>query len=119
MAQFKKGNSLGGRKKGSLGKATSKVKDTIQKILEDNADMIQWDLDQLQSRDRLKFMIDLMGFVVPKMKSVEAKITAVSEMSDNKIAQLERMNELMIEIQAEDITPTEDEEDNKEDKKEE
>jgi len=106
---FEKGNPYGGRKKGSVNKKNSKVKESVQRLLDDNMDMVQYDLDQLEPRDRIKFLIDLMNFTIPKMKSVEATVTSVLDMSDDKIAKLERMNDLMLEIEAERGTPNIDE----------
>ena len=73
--------------------------------------MVQDDLDHLEPKDRIKFLIDLMNFTIPKMKSVEATVTSVVDMSDEKIAKLERMNDLMLEIEAERVNPNIDEED--------
>ena len=102
---FQKGNAGGGRPKGSKSKASTQLKIQVQKLLDDNMDMVQHDLDQLEAKDRLKLMIDLMAFVMPKMKSVEATVTAVTDMSQAKIERLERMSDLMLEIEAERVNP--------------
>jgi hypothetical protein len=102
---FKKGNTFGGRKKGSKNKTNSKVKEQVQRLLDDNLDMVQHDLDQLEPKDRIKFLIDLMNFTIPKMKSIDATVTSVTDMDDKQIAKLERMNDLMIEIEAERGNP--------------
>lgn len=102
MAQFQKGNTFGqGRARGSKNKSSFKVKNAIQKLIDDNIDVVQYDLDQLEPKDRLKIMLDLMSFVVPKMKSIEANVTAVTDMSADKIARLERMNDLILDIESE------------------
>ena len=98
---FKAGNQYGGRKKGSKNKSNSKVKAQVQQLLDDNMDMVQHDLDQLEPKDRIKFLIDLMNYTMPKMKSVEATVTSVIDMDDAKIERLERMNDLILEIEAE------------------
>ena len=102
---FKKGNPYGGRPKGSKNLTSSKVREGVQKLLDDNMDEIQNDLDHLEPRDRIKFLLDLMNFTIPKMKSVESTVTNVNELSAEKIESLERMQELVDEIEAERINP--------------
>jgi len=106
---FQKGNTFGGRKKGSKNKTNTQLKAQVQRLLDDNMDMVQHDLDALEPRDRIKFLIDLMNFTIPKMKSMDATVTSVIDMDDDKIAKLERMNDLILEIEAERGTPNIDE----------
>jgi len=42
---FQKGNSLGGRKKGSVNKTTKVVKERLQKLVENNLKGLQKDLN--------------------------------------------------------------------------
>ena len=102
---FQKGNTFGGRKKGSKSKANTQLKAQVQKLLDDNMDAVQYDLDALEPRDRIKALFDLMSFVMPKMKSIDATVTSVIDMDDKQIAKLERMNDLIIEIEAERVNP--------------
>jgi hypothetical protein len=74
MARFQKGNSAGGRKKGSVNKNKGKVKEIITNFLENNLSRVQEDLDSLEPRDRLKIILEMASFVVPKMKSVEVDV---------------------------------------------
>lgn len=71
---FKKGNQLGGRTAGAVGKVNSKTKEFFALLLENNLSKLQSDIDSLEPKDRLKILIDLAGFIVPKMKSVENNI---------------------------------------------
>ena len=71
---FKKGNNLGGRTPGAVGKSNAKTKEAFALLLENNLSKLQSDIDALEPKDRLKILIDLAGFVVPKMKSVENNI---------------------------------------------
>ena len=71
---FKKGNQLGGRKAGAVGKVNAKTKEFFALLLENNLSKLQSDIDSLEPKDRLKILIDLAGFIVPKMKSVENNI---------------------------------------------
>ncbi len=43
----------------------------INKLVDDNMERIQSDIDSLEPKDRVKAMIDLMRFVLPTLKAVE------------------------------------------------
>jgi len=99
---FQKGNKFGGRKKGSKNKITKKIKDRLLFIVNDNMDLLQDDLDHLTPKERVKAITDLIAYTTPKLKSVDidAKVTPISDMSEHKIKQLERVNEVMLESNA-------------------
>jgi hypothetical protein len=67
MAKFEKGNS--GRPKGAVNKSTLAMKDRIQSLFDGNFDKIQEDLESLEAKYRLKFMTDLMPYLMPKLQS--------------------------------------------------
>jgi hypothetical protein len=67
MAKFENGNA--GRPKGAVNKSTSLMKDRIQSLFDDNFEKIQEDLEALEAKDRLKFMTDLMPYLMPKLQS--------------------------------------------------
>ena len=67
MGKFEKGNA--GRPKGAVNKSTLIMKDRIQYLFDDNFDKIQEDLESLEAKDRLKFMTDLMPYLMPKLQS--------------------------------------------------
>jgi hypothetical protein len=67
MAKFENGNA--GRPKGAVNKTTSLMKDRIQSLFDDNFEKIQEDLEALEAKDRLKFMTDLMPYLMPKLQS--------------------------------------------------
>ena len=71
---FKKGNQLGGRKSGSLGKTNLAVKTAFADLLNNNLQKLQSDIDKLQPKDRLKIILDLAGFVIPKQKAIEQSV---------------------------------------------
>jgi len=71
---FQKGNSLGGRKVGSVGKSNAKTKEAFTLLLNNNLSKLQSDLDNLESKDRLKIMLELASYVIPKLRSVESEI---------------------------------------------
>ncbi len=71
--KFEKGNNLGGRTVGSKNKITQKIRDSFSKLISDNLDGLQKDLDGLHPKDRIRAIIDLAVYVIPKMKAVEVK----------------------------------------------
>ena len=60
-----------GRPKGSANKATSEVREAINKFIEGNLPNIQAEYDNLDSKDKLAFISDLLKFVLPKLQSVQ------------------------------------------------
>lgn len=67
MAKFEKGNS--GRPKGAKNKASGLIRDRIQALFDDNFETVQDDLESLDPKDRLKFMTDLLPYLLPKLQS--------------------------------------------------
>jgi len=64
-----KGTQQKGRTSGN--KSNTRIKESFAALVEANLDRLQYDLDQLESKDRLRFIIDLAAYVIPKMRSVE------------------------------------------------
>jgi hypothetical protein len=52
-------------------KSNTRIKESFAELVENNLDRLQSDLDQLESKDRLRFIIDLAAYCIPKMRSVE------------------------------------------------
>lgn len=67
MGKFEKGNA--GRPKGAKNKVNGQMRDLIQRLFDDNFDTIQQDLDSLEAKDRLKFLSDLLPYLLPKLQS--------------------------------------------------
>ena len=68
---FGKKNS--GRPKGIPNKTTTEIKEAFQMLLEDNLPTLQRDISSLAPNERVKFMLELASFIIPKMKSVDLK----------------------------------------------
>jgi len=68
---FAEGNT--GRKAGTPNKATTEIKEAFQMLLEDNLPTLKRDISSLEPKERVKFMLDLASFIIPKMKSVDLK----------------------------------------------
>ena len=69
--RFAEGNE--GRPKGSVGKSNNKIREAFQMLLEDNLPTLKRDISSLEPKERVKFMLDLASFIIPKMKSVDFK----------------------------------------------
>ena len=62
-----------GRAKGIPNKTTTEIKEAFQMLLEDNLPTLRRDISSLEPKERVKFMLDLASFIIPKMKSVDLK----------------------------------------------
>ncbi|MDB4127220.1 hypothetical protein N9562_00405 [Flavobacteriaceae bacterium] len=73
---FEVGNQVSrgaGRPVGAKNKTTYKTKEILADILENNIENVQDDIDSLEPKDRLNFLMNLASYVVPKLKSVEVQ----------------------------------------------
>ncbi|MEB2779988.1 hypothetical protein U3A58_06265 [Algoriphagus sp. C2-6-M1] len=67
MSKFQAGNP--GKPKGAKNKVNSQMRDLIQGLFDSNYETIQEDLDSLEPKDRLKFLSDLLPYLLPKLQS--------------------------------------------------
>ena len=74
MGVFKGKPNLTGKPKGAINKSTKVARDFILKIVTDNLETIENDFKQLEPKDRIKLTLDLMTFVIPKLRQVEVEI---------------------------------------------
>ena len=68
---FAEGNT--GRKAGTPNKATKDIRDAFSLLIENNIDTLQKDLDSLEPKQRVKLLLDMAQFVVPKLRNVDLK----------------------------------------------
>ncbi len=57
-------------RKGVPNKATSEVRRAFKQLVESNLPQMQSDLDSLEPRDRLKFILDIAKFILPTLQAV-------------------------------------------------
>ena len=74
-----------GRPMGSKNKVTAKVIDLISLIVEENLPRIRQDLDELEPKDRLRFIASLFAYIVPKQQSIAPYVEEPKPKVDNKI----------------------------------
>ncbi len=68
-----------GRKPGIPNKVTTKIREAFQKLIEDNLEGLDSDLKSLKHSDRIKFIIDLASFIVPRLKAIEVTNNDVTD----------------------------------------
>lgn len=57
-------------RKGIPNKATSEVRKAFRLLVENNLPQMQSDLDSLEPKDRIKFILDLAKFILPTLQAV-------------------------------------------------
>jgi uncharacterized protein YeeX (DUF496 family) len=69
--RFAEGNE--GRPKGSVNKSINEIREAFQMLLEDNLEKLQEDLNELAPKDRIKLLLDLSNYILPKLRTTEYK----------------------------------------------
>ena len=78
---FEKNNigiNRNGRPQGTPNKDTAEIKAVFKKLLENNIETLQEDFDALHPVQRIKFLLEVASFILPKMKSTEMVIDSKS-----------------------------------------
>lgn len=70
MSEVKR-KKYGGRKKGTPNKDTKELRERVSDLIDNNFDRIQADLDQLEPKERLDFLVKLLEYGLPKLQRVE------------------------------------------------
>lgn len=70
---FEKGNKLGSisTRKGVANKSTTEIRNKVQLVIDNNIDKLQSDLEKVEPKDRINFLIQLLSFTIPKLKAIE------------------------------------------------
>ena len=67
--RFAEGNE--GRPKGSVNKSSNEIREAFQMLLEDNLPTLKRDISSLEPKERVKLLLDMAQFVVPKLRSID------------------------------------------------
>jgi hypothetical protein len=95
MSRRKGTSKTGGREKGTPNKVTGDLRAWINGLLNDNRQQIAKDIQRLEPHRRVTFFEKLLGYAVPKMQSVEAKVD-LNRLSDEQLNMI--INELTKEV---------------------
>jgi hypothetical protein len=63
-----------GRPKNAPNKVTGAVKETFALLLEGNLELLQDDIDQLKPYERIKVILELANYVIPKLRATDLQI---------------------------------------------
>lgn len=89
--QFAKGNA--GRPKGAKNKQTDTIRQYFLDFIECNSVDLQDAYNDLESKDKIKFISEMTRFLLPSVKSVELNST-LDELTDEQFAEVvERIKE--------------------------
>jgi hypothetical protein len=69
----------GGRTKGTPNKVNADIKAKFEQLLQDNLDTLQTDLDRMQPRWRIHYLLELSRFVLPQLKAQDIDLTSDGE----------------------------------------
>ena len=85
--KFDNNNNFGVKssRKGVPNKATSELRNRVRMIIDDNVERLQSDLDNVEPKERLNFLIQLLNFALPKLKAMEITDETTKANNFNKI----------------------------------
>lgn len=96
---FKKNDSRinrNGRPKGSTNKITDKIKSGFEKLVADNLEGLQQDLDAMSPKDKVQALSNLSKYILPTLKQSEVSLEAdvkTQELNDDMLkAIVDNMN---------------------------
>lgn len=78
---FKKGQSgnIHGRPRGARNKANKDLVQRVTALIDENFDLLNKDLQNLEPKERVRAIIGLMGYVIPKRQAITAEQAAEAE----------------------------------------
>jgi hypothetical protein len=86
--QFLPGNP--GRPKGSGNRVTTKLRQQVQQLLEDNYEVVLADLKKLDAKSRADLWVRLLEYVVPKLTRTEAVAVEKAKPDLSKLSHQEK-----------------------------
>jgi len=67
--RFAEGNE--GRPKGIPNKTTTEIREAFSELLQGNLEQLKVDIASLEPKERVKLLLDMAQFVVPKLRSID------------------------------------------------
>jgi len=84
MSRTKGAPKTGGRVAGTPNKVTTDLRSWINELLDSNRQQIDKDIKQLEPQQRVAIFEKLLGYAIPKMQAVEAKID-IDRLTDEQL----------------------------------
>lgn len=81
-------NNEAGRPKGKPNRVTAAVKEKIETFIESKMEEIESMWTELDAEKKATFLVKLMDFVVPKLRSQDIQISEFEQYSDEQLKQL-------------------------------
>lgn len=75
---------MGGRQKGTPNRVTRDLREWVARLIDDNRDQLEDDLQALDPKERLDVVEKYMQYVLPRRQAVRADVS-VDELSDEQI----------------------------------
>ena len=82
MGRFYGTRNANGRPKGAPNQATAKARELFTKLLDDNLERLQSDLDILAPKDRVKAILEIANYVLPKLRTIDVNEISSDEEND-------------------------------------
>ena len=89
------GKKYGGRKKGTPNKETAALRERVGKLLDDNWDKIEKDLEEVTGKERLDIYTKLLEYALPKLSRVELE---QDEEKERPVKDLSKLTEQELEF---------------------
>ena len=80
-----------GRKKGTPNKVTTTQREWLARLIDNNRERIEQDINLLEPKDRLLILERLMQYSIPKLQAVQTRVelnTLTDEQIDNMITEI-------------------------------
>jgi hypothetical protein len=84
MSKQKGTKKTGGREKGTPNKVTTDLRTWVNELLDSNRRQVAKDIKRLEPQQRVMIFEKLLGYAIPKMQSVDAKID-LNKLSDEQL----------------------------------
>lgn len=73
------GIKTGGRQQGTPNKITKDIRNILKQVIANELEGIAETLNQLDAKDRIEMTLKLMGYVMPKVQTIESTYDALGD----------------------------------------